>query len=378
MGQATSPRIDGLDQWQDWTGYAKPYIVSSYGTVTGYKVIDPEADESNDESQYPPPDRGRAAWVFLAGCFWLEGLVWGIVNRAFADDCLPFSYGVFAEYYSNHEVFSSETGVAAIGTTALVQSSADITAYIGPSDKRLSNRVYHTSSAPSSSPSSNDGVLFGIGGALIYNPFIFYLDEWFIERKGLAYGVFWAGQGAVGSVAPFIMHWALNQYGFRTTLRAWGIFLCNRDQFINLAVLIRYMGPRKPVSAQQSTQELDLGFLKTPLYWIFEIGSIIEGFSYFVPQIYVPIFAHSTPTIPSHHSVLATSLLNLTATFGLILTGYLTDHFPLKHYLLLSALFSSLTVFLLWGFATTTPLLYAFVILFALSAGGFTASWSAM
>ena len=31
----------------------------------------------DDEAQIPPPDRGRAAWLFLFGCFWLEGLVWG-------------------------------------------------------------------------------------------------------------------------------------------------------------------------------------------------------------------------------------------------------------------------------------------------------------
>ena len=80
MGTATSPRIDELDQWQDWTRHSKPDAVSSYGTITGYRIIDPEADVSDDESRLPPPDRGRAAWVFLAGCFWLEGLLWGIVN----------------------------------------------------------------------------------------------------------------------------------------------------------------------------------------------------------------------------------------------------------------------------------------------------------
>ena len=33
----------------------------------------------DDEAQIPPPDRGKAAWLFLFGCFWLEGLVWGNV-----------------------------------------------------------------------------------------------------------------------------------------------------------------------------------------------------------------------------------------------------------------------------------------------------------
>lgn len=67
------------------------------------------------------------------------------------------------------------------------------------------------------------GVLYGLGGAMVYNPFIFYLDEWFIKRKGLAYGIFWAGTGVGSSVLPFLMEWSLLTYGFRTTLRAWGI-----------------------------------------------------------------------------------------------------------------------------------------------------------
>lgn len=69
------------------------------------------------------------------------------------------------------------------------------------------------------------GLLYGIGGALLYNPFIFYLDEWFIERRGLAYGIFWAGTGVCGTVVPLMMEWGLAAYGFRTVLRVWGAFV---------------------------------------------------------------------------------------------------------------------------------------------------------
>ena len=72
---------------------------------------------------------------------------------------------------------------------------------------------------------SHTGSTLWRGGALVYNPFIFYLDEWFVKRKGLAYGIFWAGTGVFSSVMPFIMHWALNRYGFRTPLRVWAVFV---------------------------------------------------------------------------------------------------------------------------------------------------------
>ena len=38
---------------------------------------------------------------------------------------LPFSYGVFEKHFSSHEPLSSESGIATIGTTALVNTQAE-------------------------------------------------------------------------------------------------------------------------------------------------------------------------------------------------------------------------------------------------------------
>jgi hypothetical protein len=35
------------------------------------------------------------------------------------------------------------------------------------------------------------GVLYGIGGSIIYYPTLLFLDEWFIQKKGFAFGVMW-------------------------------------------------------------------------------------------------------------------------------------------------------------------------------------------
>lgn len=69
------------------------------------------------------------------------------------------------------------------------------------------------------------GVLYGLGGASLYSPFIFYLDEWFDRRKGLAFGVLWAGTAVGGIVVPLILEWGLERYGFRIILRAWAVLL---------------------------------------------------------------------------------------------------------------------------------------------------------
>ena len=36
------------------------------------------------------------------------------------------------------------------------------------------------------------GMIYAIGGSIIYNPTCLFMDEWFIQRKGFAYGVLWA------------------------------------------------------------------------------------------------------------------------------------------------------------------------------------------
>lgn len=76
-----------------------------------------------------------------------------------------------------------------------------------------------------SHPIVTQGMLYGIGVALLYNPFIFYLDKWFVKREVLAFGVFRAGTGFSGSVVPLILDWGLNNYGIQAMLRAWATFV---------------------------------------------------------------------------------------------------------------------------------------------------------
>ena len=68
----------------------------------------------------------------------------------------------------------------------------------------------------------SQGLLYGLGASLLYNTYITWLDTWFVKRKGLAYGIFWASMGSCGAVMPFVIDWALPRWGFRRVLRAWG------------------------------------------------------------------------------------------------------------------------------------------------------------
>jgi hypothetical protein len=37
----------------------------------------------------------------------------------------------------------------------------------------------------------SQGLFYAVGAALCYSPVIVFMDEWFVERKGLAFGIMW-------------------------------------------------------------------------------------------------------------------------------------------------------------------------------------------
>lgn len=42
------------------------------------------------------------------------------------------------------------------------------------------------------------GALYSVGCGLLFCPISHYMNEWFVERKGMALGVMWAGKSATG------------------------------------------------------------------------------------------------------------------------------------------------------------------------------------
>ncbi|OAX84668.1 hypothetical protein ACJ72_00960 [Emergomyces africanus] len=280
-------------------------------------VMEGEKPSQQQEFSLPPTDGGIQAWLFLAGCFVVEAIVWG----------LPFSFGLFQDFYSTHEPFKSDaSGIAAIGTSALG------VLYLGcpfclaavqywPLVRRWSVAVGVTLLVISLLASSfatdvsqlivAQGVTYGIGGAVLYSPVVTFVDEWFIQRKGLAYGVMWAGTGFSGVVMPFITSWLLQHHSFRTTLRVWAVI------FVVLALpLLKVVKPRIPESQKRQTFYIDLSFIKERSFMILQLGNILQGLGFFIPTVYLPSYARSigaknaaaTATVSLLNGALATSL----------------------------------------------------------------------
>lgn len=145
------------------------------------------------------------------------------------------SYGVMEDYYRKHEPFMTQhDGLASVSTTAMaimLIGSPFISLVLQrfPNLRRVGGCVglaimFSGLLIASSTESSmvvlwTQGVMYGVGALLVYFPAMFLIDEWFVERKGFAFGVSWAGTGIGGASTPFLLQWLLNTHGHRTTLR---------------------------------------------------------------------------------------------------------------------------------------------------------------
>ncbi|KAF2119086.1 putative MFS monocarboxylate transporter [Lophiotrema nucula] len=342
--------------------------------------IELESYSGSEEQHYlnvsslPPVDTGKDAWLFLAAAFMVETLVWGF----------PFAYGIFQEYYSSHAPFEGSSNIAVIGTCAMGIMYLSAPLVFGviqqyPHSKRpcifagllimclalglssLSTKVIHLV--------ITQGVFYAIGGGLIYSPVIMFVDEWFVKRKGFAFGVMWAGTGLGGVVIPLLLQWFLNQYGFRTALRAWSIIL-----FVATGPLTYFLKPRLPIAQASHSRSWDLSFVKNKTFLLLQVGNILEGLGFFVPSIYLPTIARGLGA-NNALSALPVILFNVASVFGCVAMGSIIDRWHVTTCILVSTIGSTLSVFLIWGLSTSMGQLLAFSMVYGLFAGSYTSTW---
>ena len=214
------------------------------------------------------------------------------------------------------------------------------------------------------------GVLYAIGGSISYCPCLLYMDEWFAKRKGLAYGIMWSGTGLAGFSLPLLLEFFLNKYGFRTTLRIWSVAL-----LVLTLPLAFFIKPRLPQSATTHIKPFNLGFTLSRTFMLHQAANIIQGLGFFIPSIYLPTYARSLGA-GTFTSALTLLLVNVASTVGCLAMGSMTDYLHVTTCLMVAGVGSGLGTFLLWGFASSLPLLFVYCIVYGLFAGPYTSTWT--
>ncbi|KAG6362586.1 hypothetical protein INS49_007678 [Diaporthe citri] len=200
---------------------------------TSQRPQDEERDPWNGrrrEQELAPVDGGPAAWRLLCAAFMFEALLWGF----------PLSFGVFQEYYSRIPEFSGNRYISVVGTIAsgLGYLGAPL---IMPFIQRyqrwqrqmiwvgwsicIAGLVLGSFASTLEVLILTQGVAYGVGFLIFYYPILSMVNEYWIARRGMAYGVLCGASGVSGSVTPFVLQALLAKYGYRTTLRAVAVAL---------------------------------------------------------------------------------------------------------------------------------------------------------
>ncbi|KAF9265692.1 MFS general substrate transporter [Marasmius fiardii PR-910] len=337
------------------------------------------------QSSLPPVDKGLGAWSFLAAAFLIEVIVWSF----------PSSFGIFLDAYRQNPVYQQQKNsnlllplIGPLGSGILYCSGPLVNALTG---KYPNYRRYFMWVGAILTPASLfaasfttrlplllflQGVMNAFGGILLYYPCISYMSEWFVERRGFAIGVIFAGTALGGFVLPLILPHLISTYGSQKTLR----YLSIASVSLLLPAMPfakgRLPGLRSHISGPEP-RGITRGWLKSKVFWILICVNTLEGFGHFVPIIWLPTYATAL-RINSTQASVTLALLNGAAFVSGLVLGYLSD--MMNPWLLSSfnMVLTSLTTFVLWGvFSTNFGGLLAFGIVYGSLAGGFSSLWSA-
>lgn len=339
-------------------------------------------DQISNETNLAPVDTGFAAWSFLISAAMVEAVVWSI----------PFSYGILLDAYLQDAKVTSQprasTLLPLVGTLSsgtIYCTGVIVYPYIAryPAHRRplmwVGTALCWISLLASSYTHKVSelvflqGVLYGLGGAVIYPPCISYMSEWFVRRRGLANGVLFAGTAATGLVLPFVIPPLLESVGIAATLRILSGMVLSL-----LLPALYYIRPRLPESRihgpGRRTGAL-LGWAKDPSWWSLVVANTIQGFAFFVPILWIPTFS-SALGLDSSMSSLALALLNGSSALGPVVVGLLSDRFTPWPIALLTATLSCISTFILWGVIGNVAGLMLFGATYGLFAGGWSTLWS--
>lgn len=204
------------------------------------------------------------------------------------------------------------------------------------------------------------------GFVIFYYPIISIVNEWWIARRGTAFGVITSAAGASGIAMPLIIEAMLDRYGYRMTLRAIAVAMV-----VLTGPLIPLMRSRLPPSQASAVTRTDWSFASQPLFLVYCFANLAQGLGFFFPSLFLPSYATSIG-LTARQGALLLSMMSAAQVVGQWTFGILSDKVGLNPLVLLSTIVAAVACFTSWGFAHDLAPLVLFSLLFGFFAYGFS------
>lgn len=213
---------------------------------------------------------------------------------------------------------------------------------------------------------ATQGFMYGFGFVTLSYPIISMLNEWWIARKGMAFGLISSASGLAGVAMPFIIESLLQKYGYRTTLRALAVGIA-----LLTGPLIPFLRGRLPPAERSVLARTNWSFLKKPLFWIYGTSTLIQGLGFFFPAIYLPSYATAIG-LDSTQGALLLAVMCIAQVLGQFAFGYLSDKkIPVSILAVVCSLMSTVATLAIWGNAKSEAVLLLFSLVYGFFSYGF-------
>ncbi|ORZ32973.1 major facilitator superfamily domain-containing protein, partial [Catenaria anguillulae PL171] len=210
------------------------------------------------------------------------------------------------------------------------------------------------------------GVMYGIGSALLYFPAVALPTQWWVKRRAFAVGLAVAGSGVGGLVYAQVVAALLPAVGARWTLRIMG--LASGVLLALAAALAETRLPRRKVSGPI----IDTTMLRNPKFTPMLVGAVLTPFGFLLPYYYLPTYVVQIAGLPLSFATTLLTVLNALSIVGRVSMGYLADRAGNINSFIASVMLAGVGMFVFWGFAgSSQAMLIVFVALFGFTAGGF-------
>jgi MFS family permease len=230
------------------------------------------------------------------------------------------------------------------------------------------------------------GALFGLGGmSALWMFYAFYLlnalgyvcggplpnqvllSQWFREGRGKAMGFAYLGIGVGGAVVPWLSYWLAQLWGWRGALRALGVLV------VALAGPMAYFTSEAPVTREEAKDGGGLAPLREvfrkPAFYLLAIGSMCSIAAVGGANQHLKLFLSLDQGYRQGDAARIISLVRAFSIAGRLAMGWLADHAPKKHVMLLIYLLVTTAIPLLF-FASSRHAMYLFAGVFGIGLGG--------
>ncbi|KGQ03018.1 Monocarboxylate transporter 12 [Beauveria bassiana D1-5] len=342
---------------------------------------------SRVEQRLAPVDGGFAAWRLLWAAFMFEGCLWGF----------PMSYGVFQQYYSTLPQFAGNRYIGVVGTIAsglgylgapvvmlLVQRHQQWLRpmiWIGCKSLTTSNHqqqlrrpICILSLVAGSFATTlemlilTQGVAYGLGFLIFYYPILHMVSEYWVARRGMAFGILCGASGISGTAMPFVVQALLSRYGYATTLRAVACALV-----VLTGPVMPFLQRRLPATAHRHgstptpapAPRIDWRFLRTELF--LDLHPVQRA-----PGLCALGLGERTGAV-------LLAVMSVAQVCGQFAFGYLSDRKISTNVLASTAVaVAAVACLAMWQTARSLPVLVCFAVAYGFFASGYTAMWARM